>query len=981
MSSTPSTPEMLPAVLASLKSDPSRHRMFRPGQPPTAEGVLPNQMLLILEGQARLLTRERNQPATLRKLGNGDVVGLASLISAAPCENVHASSAVKTAVLADQEVLHHLEDTPEFRDWCTNRLWDAELARLLEPFRQSSAADLPPLSALLDKLEDKASLVEPDPAVVQRRLGEGQRVFVASANTDLPLGHELTEGSLAARQPRPPLPLRLIALPDDVIKELFQSTKSTKEESEQGEIEVGSSALAVIEPAQAGLPLATTAGFGQKDPRSGLQLIRASGEAEELMACFQMLAQLMGLKLRRDAIERVLGDAMKRGQGVNLQLIGQLATMLGLHAVGGRMQPERARQLQTPSIVRIGQRTALAIASNEAGLLLASPGEGWREVSVEELTLLAPEGFDVALVEKTSATQEQRFGPGWFWPALQRHRSALIQVLVASFVVQLFTLANPLLIQVIIDKVISQRSLDTLQVLGMALIAVTLFEGVLNSLKTFLFQQTTNRIDMRLGSEVIDHLLRLPLGYFDRRPVGELSTRIGELEKIRNFLTGQALTTVLDCAFSVIYIAVMCLYSWQLTIVALLVVPIQVSFTILGAPLFRRQFRNAAQENAKTQSHLVEVLTGIQTVKAQNVEMVSRWKWQESYNRYIARSFEKTITGTTLSQISSVLQKISQLLVLWIGASMVLQGDLSLGQLIAFRIISGYVTQPLLRLSGIWQRIQELRVSFERLGDVVDTPMESDEVDQGKVALPSIQGRIRFDNVSFRFAPHKPDVLSHVNLEIEPGSFVAIVGQSGSGKSTLMKLLSRLYAPREGRVLVDGYDIAKVELYSLRRQIGIVPQDPLLFSGSVQDNISLTSPDSRSEDVVAAAEVACAHEFIMELPEGYSSDVGERGAGLSGGQRQRVAIARTLLSRPKLVIMDEATSALDYENERRISENLRVQLQDCTVLYITHRLSTVKRADQIVMMHQGAVVEQGTHQQLMEAKGRYYALYRQQESE
>ena len=981
MSSTPSTPEMLPAVLASLKSDPSRHRMFRPGQPLTADGVLPNQMLLILEGQARLLTRERNQPATLRKLGNGDVVGLASLISAAPCENVHASSAVKAAVLPDQEVLHHLEDTPEFRDWCTNRLWDAELARLLEPFRQSSAADLPPLSALLDKLEDKASLVEPDPATVQQLLASGQRVFVASANTDLPLGHELTEGSLAARQPRPPLPLRLIALPGDVIEELFQSTLSTKEESEQGEIEVGSSALAVIEPAQAGLPLATTAGFGQKDPRSGLQLIRASGEAEELMACFQMLAQLMGLKLRRDAIERVLGDAMKRGQGVNLQLIGQLATMLGLHAVGGRMQPERARQLQTPSIVRIGQRTALAIASNEAGLLLASPGEGWREVSVEELTLLAPEGFDVALVEKTSATQEQRFGPGWFWPALQRHRSALIQVLVASFVVQLFTLANPLLIQVIIDKVISQRSLDTLQVLGMALIAVTLFEGVLNSLKTFLFQQTTNRIDMRLGSEVIDHLLRLPLGYFDRRPVGELSTRIGELEKIRNFLTGQALTTVLDCAFSVIYIAVMCLYSWQLTIVALLVVPIQVSFTILGAPLFRRQFRNAAQENAKTQSHLVEVLTGIQTVKAQNVEMVSRWKWQESYNRYIARSFEKTITGTTLSQISSVLQKISQLLVLWIGASMVLQGDLSLGQLIAFRIISGYVTQPLLRLSGIWQRIQELRVSFERLGDVVDTPMESDEVDQGKVALPSIQGRIRFDNVSFRFAPHKPDVLSHVNLEIEPGSFVAIVGQSGSGKSTLMKLLSRLYAPREGRVLVDGYDIAKVELYSLRRQIGIVPQDPLLFSGSVQDNISLTSPDSRSEDVVAAAEVACAHEFIMELPEGYSSDVGERGAGLSGGQRQRVAIARTLLSRPKLVIMDEATSALDYENERRISENLRVQLQDCTVLYITHRLSTVKRADQIVMMHQGAVVEQGTHQQLMEAKGRYYALYRQQESE
>ena len=486
---------------------------------------------------------------------------------------------------------------------------------------------------------------------------------------------------------------------------------------------------------------------------------------------------------------------------------------------------------------------------------------------------------------------------------------------------------------------------------------------------------------MRLGSEVIDHLLRLPLGYFDRRPVGELSTRIGELEKIRNFLTGQALTTVLDCAFSVIYIGVMCLYSWQLSIVALLVVPIQIGFTILGAPLFRKQFREAAQENARTQSHLVEVLTGIQTVKAQNVEMVSRWKWQDYYNRYIARSFEKAITGTTISQVSSVLQKISQLLVLWVGASMVLNGQLSLGQLIAFRIISGYVTQPLLRLSGIWQRIQELRVSFERLGDVVDTPMESDSIDQGKVALPSVEGRIRFENVSFRFASHKPDVLNHVNLEINPGSFVAIVGQSGSGKSTLMKLLSRLYAPTEGRILIDGYDIAKVELYSLRRQIGIVPQDPLLFSGSVNDNIALTAPDSASEDVVNAARTACAHEFIMELPDGYSSDVGERGAGLSGGQRQRVAIARTLLNRPRLVIMDEATSALDYENERRISENLKEELQDCTVLYITHRLTTVKRADQIVMMHQGAVVEQGSHEELMAARGRYYALYRQQESE
>ncbi|MFM7311840.1 MAG: peptidase domain-containing ABC transporter, partial [Cyanobium sp.] len=384
-------------------------------------------------------------------------------------------------------------------------------------------------------------------------------------------------------------------------------------------------------------------------------------------------------------------------------------------------------------------------------------------------------------LERSSQTPEQRFGFAWFWPSLRRFRGLLLQVLVASFVVQLFSLANPLLIQVIIDKVISQRSLDTLQVLGVALVVVTLMEGVIGSLRTFLFTETTNRIDLRLGSEVIDHLLRLPLSYFDRRPVGELGTRIAEMEKIRGFLTGQALTTVLDAAFSVIYIVVMFLYSWLLTLIALCVLPIQIGLTVLGAPLFRRQYRDAANENARTQSHLVEVLTGIQTVKAQNVEMISRWKWQDFYSRYISRTFEKTITGTALTETSQVLQKLSQLLVLWVGATLVLKGELSLGQLIAFRIISGYVTQPMLRLSGIWQNIQELKVSFERLADVVDTPEESSDEDKQKIPLPPLDGRVVFENVAFTFPGASSPVLQNINLEVPAGTFVGIVGQSGSG--------------------------------------------------------------------------------------------------------------------------------------------------------------------------------------------------------
>ena len=623
---------------------------------------------------------------------------------------------------------------------------------------------------------------------------------------------------------------------------------------------------------------------------------------------------------------------------------------------------------------------ALATRSNQQGLTIASPREGFIQLSPDQLEEAFPEGIELLLLDRSNTTPEESFGIGWFWPALRRYRNVLIQVLVAGFVVQLFTLANPLLIQVIIDKVITQRSLDTLQVLGIALVVVTMLEGVLGSLKTFLFAETTNRIDQRLGAEVIDHLLRLPLNYFDRRPVGELGSRVSELEKIRNFLTGQALTTLLDAAFSVIYIAVMLIYSWLLTLIALCVLPIQVGLTLLGAPLFRRQYRQAAEENAKTQSHLVEVLTGIQTVKAQNVEMISRWKWQEFYGKYIGRTFEKTISGTTITQTSQVLQKISQLLVLWVGATMVLKGELTLGQLIAFRIISGYVTQPLLRLSTIWQNIQELKVSFERLADVIDTPQESNDVDKAKVPLPPINGDVRFEDLTFSFNKATAPVLNEINLSIKSGTFVGIVGQSGSGKSTLMKLLPRLYSPDKGRILIDGYDIDKVELYSLRRQVGIVPQDPLLFSGTISENIALTQPDASSDDIVLAAQLAGAHDFVMELPSGYSTSVGERGASLSGGQRQRIAIARTLLSNPKLLVMDEATSALDYETERKVCDNLVQALHDRTVFFITHRLSTVRRADVIVVMHQGALVEMGSHDELMNRRGRYYALYRQQES-
>jgi len=936
-------------------------RRYETGQSMCFAKQLPSELLLILEGSARLLAREGDRWLTVEKLASGSWVGLASLLRAGGCEEVSAAEPVLAAAIPDSLAIELIGDAGFYAAACGGVL-SAELLMLLQSLQALGAAGGKGLLEAFADAKVQSSLVSEEGGVVV--VEEKQEVWMASCN-----GISQGYGSVVAKGGLPdcegPLPLRLIALPKDVL--VSDGLKPVGEE------------LSFSEVVQAGAPLASGLDLGGEGNRR-FRLVRAEGVLEETLACFQMVALELELPFRRDAVEKILRDVLRRGQTPDLQICGQLAAMLGLHVSGAKVAASQGTRLQAPALLPWKEGFALLRASHAGGMVLASPRDGIVQLAPDQIEENYPEGIELLLLERTMQTPEQRFGPSWFLPAIKRYRGVLVQVVLASFVVQLFGLAGPLLIQVIIDKVITQRSLDTLQVLGLALVVVTLLEGVLGALRTFLFAETTNRIDLRLGAEVIDHLLRLPLSYFDRRPVGELGTRIAELEKIRSFLTGQALGTVLDAVLSVLYIVVMVAYSWLLTLIALGVLPIQIGLTLLGAPLFRRQFREAAQENARTQSHLVEVLSGIQTVKAQNIEMISRWKWQDFYSKYIARTFEKTITGTALTETSQVLQKLSQLLVLWVGATLVLKGEMSLGQLIAFRIISGYVTQPLLRLSSIWQSIQELKVSFERLADVVDTPQESDDADKAKIPLPPLEGAVHFEQVDFSFSRSTPPVLHQVSLDVSPGTFLGVVGQSGSGKSTLTKMLSRLYAPDKGRILIDGYDIAKVELYSLRRQIGIVPQEPLLFSGSVADNIALGDPDASSDAIVEAARLACAHDFIMDMPAGYSSDVGERGAGLSGGQRQRIALARTLLLQPRLLVLDEATSALDYDTERRVFRNLVDNLHSCTVFFITHRLSTIKRADRIVMMYQGAVAEVGTHDELMDLKGRYYALFLQQEA-
>jgi HlyB family type I secretion system ABC transporter len=969
------------AALKSLlsASQPLRYRI---GQPILRREVLSQQIVVLLEGNARLLGYDprNSQPLTLQRLGRGEMLGVLSVIRGIPCETAIASTEVLAITLPAYTFQQCLKDYPQFGKAVSDRPYLLEAFDLVAQHSQDQAQDPGDLKVKARMVCDDAAVVTLPQGVSNLSHFDRQRTWVVSGGTvlNLPIGHAipLDQGQTTV-EVISPQGARLIGLTPQVLNETLQAVPTPAPPRNDNAVDVDTIPYAPDQPVEAAAP------SQDEDEGSGKKrypFARGRGEVDGALACFDMLSQYFKMPFRKDVLQRILQNQKDRMGQLSLPVCGAVGEMMGLRSQLAKVPVSAIKRIRTPAIIRWQDNFAILYETSESAYIIGDP-----EVGVVRRTPASFEdawGSDgeVLLVETTRETPQQRFGLQWFLPSLKKYRWVLVEVLIASFFVQLFGLANPLMVQIIIDKVIVQNSIDTLQVLGVFLVIVAIFEAVLSALRTYLFVDTTNRIDMTLGSEIIDHLLRLPLRYFDKRPVGELSSRVNELENIRQFLTGTALTVVLDAVFSVVYIIVMFIYSWKLTIAALLTIPMFVALTAMVAPIVRKQLRLKAERNAATQSLLVESLSGIQTVKAQNIELKTRWKWQERYAQYVSAGFNTVLTSTTAGAASNFLNKLSALLVLWFGAYLVLQGELTLGQLIAFRIISGYVTAPILRLAQLWQNFQETALSLERLSDIIDHPQEASEEEQDQIPMPEIQGKVQFENIAFRFAPSGPLQLANINLEFEVGQFVGIVGQSGSGKSTLMKLLPRLYEPESGRILVDNYDISKVELYSLRRQVGIVPQDSLLFEGSIQENIALTNPDATTDAIIEAAKTACAHDFIMDLPMGYNTRVGERGSSLSGGQRQRIAIARTILQNPRLLILDEATSALDYDTEHQVSMNLKAWSQGRTVFLITHRLNTIQQADTILVMDQGSAVEQGTHQELMALQGRYYALYQQQAS-
>jgi subfamily B ATP-binding cassette protein HlyB/CyaB len=571
----------------------------------------------------------------------------------------------------------------------------------------------------------------------------------------------------------------------------------------------------------------------------------------------------------------------------------------------------------------------------------------------------------------------RRFDITWFFGAIHKYRHLLGEVLVASFFLQLLGLVSPLFFQVVIDKVLVHRALSTLDVLVVGLVTISIFETVLGILRTYVFAHTTNRIDVELGARLFHHLLALPMAYFQARRVGDSVARVRELENIRNFLTSSALTLVIDLFFTLVFLGVMVFYSPLLTWIVLGSFPFYIAISAVATPLFRRRLDEKFRRGAENQAFLVESVTGIETLKAMAVEPQMQRRWEEQLASYVSASFRVLSLGNTASQAVQLVSKIITAGILYCGAKLVIDGSLSVGELVAFNILAGRVSTPVLRLAQIWQDFHQARLSIARLGDILNTTAEP-TYSAGRARLPAIRGDIRLDHVTFRYRLDGPEILHDVIFDVPAGQTVGIVGPSGSGKSTVAKLVQRLYVPESGRVLVDGMDLAMADPAWLRRQVGVVLQENVLFNRSVRENIALADPAMPMERIIAAARLAGAHDFILELAEGYETVVGERGSTLSGGQRQRIAIARALVTDPRILIFDEATSALDYESERIIQQNMRSIAKGRTVLVIAHRLSTVRTMDRIVTLERGRLIEDGTHDALIKTGGRYASLHRLQ---
>jgi ATP-binding cassette subfamily B protein len=577
--------------------------------------------------------------------------------------------------------------------------------------------------------------------------------------------------------------------------------------------------------------------------------------------------------------------------------------------------------------------------------------------------------------------KEDRTNFWQFFELAKPHGLIIFEIFLASIFIQVFGLVTPIFSQLLFDRVVVHGSTLTLNAVGLGLLLFGLFQVAMTGLRQYLLNHTANKVDLALIVGFIRHTFGLPLSFFESRYVGDIVTRIQENRKIQRFITGEALSIFLDLLTLFIYIGLMFWYSWKLALLILVVVPPFILLALIATPFLQRISREIFNASVDESGYLIQALTGVGSIKSMAAEQLVRWQWEEYFNAFIKKNFVGQVVANRLQVVSLTLESLARAGLLWFGAWLVIQSELTIGQLVAFNMLLSNILQPFQRLIVLWNQLQEVIISVERLNDVLDTPLEEDLQTQTRQSVTHLRGDIRFDQVTFRYRPEREiNVLENLSFEIQAGQRIALVGRSGSGKTTIAKLILGLYTPTDGKILIDGKDITTLSLATLRQQVGVVDQSNFLFGSTIRQNISLRDPSASLEAVIKAAEQAGADEFIRQLPAGYETHIGEGGNTLSGGQRQRLAIARALLGNPNLLIFDEATSHLDAESERVIQANLNEILKNRTAIIIAHRLSTIRNADRILVLDSGILVESGTHQELMERRGHYFYLNQQQHS-
>lgn len=952
------------------------------GQPFQRAGQLPPGPAFLLEGRLRrLLSAPGQQPWNLGFVEAGEWVSWSAIWRSEPELTLTASQPSALVLIPAEVARAALLHDPDLRRALAVPSFD-ELAVLMASYWQQlgmqQSAPLPRLRQLLRE----SRLITPGETL------PGGHLLLYSGPMQpggVQPGERLAPETNRWTTPNDGLPARVLAIPEGALaapiatEVAADSTGASSLAVRNPTAMVGPSLGSVIEAEADGLAEPARARGLGAGLRFSVRTADADSRVEQALACILHLTSAQRIAFSTDQVRSNLQHVEERLGALKLPQVG-----LQLEAIGFETRPLRARawdlaRMEPPAMLDLDGVLVLMLAASRGGVLIGDPRKGLRRYGLRQLESRFPEGLDLLVIRQGRLERESSsFGLSWFLPAFLRYPNLLALTLLTGFFAQMLNAVFPLGIMLLINEVVARNNQSLLIPLTLILVVAAISAAVLGTVRALTTADLSDRVDVRLGSTVVEHLLRLPLPYFERRSVGAIYYNINQLYEIRKFLVEQVLGVGLDLLFSLVFLVVLFAVSPTLTLITLTLVPTLAAINAFTTPILQKLIKQSTHYASAAGSYLVEVIGGMRTVKSQNFEVEARWEWLNRYRRYTNSRFRITQLNSLTGESAKLISNLIEITLFIVGATLIADSKLNIGALIAVRLLSGSMISPLLRLSSLWQSFQEMRNSLGCIGDIMTAIPEVGEEDLQALPVPAIRGDLRFEGVSFRYGDRGPMLLDELDLHIEPGQMVGIVGLSGSGKSTLVQMIDRLYKPRRGHIYLDGYDIEKMQLASLRSRIGYVPQESLLFGASVLDNIRLNNPDADMEAVIRAATVADAHEFILKLTNGYATVLGERGAGLSGGQRQRLCLARTVLQDPSFLILDEATSALDADTERRVCSNISQAFRNNTVLFITHRLTTLTDADRILFMDKGRIIEDGSPQELLNAGGAYATLYAQQ---